>query len=102
MTPVKQRLHEGVARLAGKRPLHWHNNVLYVESDGCKGGVAWRPCNDGDDALELAIKASVELKAWRYTTPNELRAAIFNQASEMVRLSWVTDNMQRKGAQHAD
>ena len=51
-----RELLEFAAKAAGLRIVDRSYPVtLYVESEGCKGGVRWNPLTDDGDALRLAV-----------------------------------------------
>ena len=51
-----RELLEFAAKAAGLRIVdRSHRVTLYVESDGCKGGVRWNPLSCDGDALRLAV-----------------------------------------------
>ena len=55
-----RELLELAAKAAGLRIVdRSHPVTLYVESEGCKGGVRWNPIADDGDALRLAVKLNM-------------------------------------------
>ena len=49
-----RELLEFAAKAAGLRVVDSsHPVTLYIDTDGCKGGVAWNPLTDDGDALRL-------------------------------------------------
>lgn len=55
-----RELLELAAKAAGLRIVdRSHPVTLYVESEGCKGGVRWSPLTDDGDALRLMVKTGL-------------------------------------------
>lgn len=50
------------AHAAQLRPLYAMRGTVYVEGDGCKGGVPWNPRSDDGDAFRLAACLHMDLK----------------------------------------
>ena len=52
-----RKLLELAAKAAGIKVVDDNAPIsLYIESDGCKGGVQWNPLTDDGDAFRLAVK----------------------------------------------
>ena len=57
-----RELLELAAKAAGLRIVdRSHPVTLYVESEGCKGGVRWNPLTDDGDAFRLAVKLELPI-----------------------------------------
>jgi len=57
MKTTDRELLELAANAAGLRVIDRSYPVtLYIETDGCKCGVAWNPLTDDGDALRLVVK----------------------------------------------
>ena len=70
-----RELLELAAKAAGLRIVdRSHPVTLYVDSDGCKGGVRWNPLTDDGDALRLAVRLGMRLSTnlhHRFVTVND-------------------------------
>ena len=72
-----RELLELAAKAAGLRIVdRSHPVTLYVESEGCKGGVRWNPIADDGDALRLAVALKIEIRLGGVSTSIPANVAV--------------------------